>query len=104
MMARVSSTLRVVWVTKASGVSSAMARLATSLDVLDQIDRPVDLAAGALDLGMAGMADQDQLAALAHIALALDMHLGHQGAGRIEDGEPALGRIAPRPPWRRHGR
>ena len=55
--------------------------------------RPGDLAHRAFDLGMAGMADQDDLAALVGIALALDMDLGDQRAGRVDDRQPALGRI-----------
>ena len=42
------------------------------------------LAGGADHLGMVGMADQQDLAALAELALGLDMHLGHQRAGGIE--------------------
>ena len=43
----------------------------------------------AFDLRMAGMADQDQRAALGDIALALVVHLGDQRAGGIEHRQPA---------------
>ena len=44
----------------------------------------------ALDLGVAGMADQDDLAALIGVALALDMHLRDERAGGVDHGQPAL--------------
>ena len=37
------------------------------------------------------MADQDQRPAFRHIALALVVDLGHQGAGGVEDGQAAHG-------------
>src|SRR3546814_16689212 len=46
----------------------------------------------ALDFRMAGMADQDHFTAFARIALDLDMDLGDQRAGRIEDRQLALAR------------
>ncbi len=59
------------------------------IDVLDQQDRAGNLAHGALDLGMAGMADQDQRAALGDVPLALIVDLGDQRAGGIEHRKPA---------------
>ena len=38
------------------------------------------------------MPDQDDLATLVGIALALDMHLRDQRAGRVDDRQPAVGR------------
>src|SRR6185436_20632385 len=61
------------------------------VDVLDQQNRPRNLAHGALDFGMAGMADQYQGTALGHIPLALIMDLGDQGAGGIQDRQAAGG-------------
>ena len=66
--------------------------------------RPVDPAHRALDLGMAGMADQDDLAALVGVALALDMHLGDQRAGRVDHRQAALAGRRSRLRWRRRGR
>ena len=51
---------------------------------LHQRHRLGDLAHRAFDLGMAGMADEDEPAALADIALALVVHLGDQRAGRVQ--------------------
>ena len=61
------------------------------VDVLDQQHRAGNLAHGSLDLGMAGMADQDQGPALGHIALALVVDLGDQRAGGIEHRQAARG-------------
>ena len=56
---------------------------------LDQIDPLGGLTHCAFDLGVAGVADHDHLAPqLAHLD-DLDMHLGDQGAGRVEHPEPA---------------
>ena len=59
------------------------------VDVLDQQHRAGNLPHGSLDLGVAGMADQDQRPALRHVALALVVDLGHQRAGGIEDRQAA---------------
>src|SRR5262249_30516731 len=58
---------------------------------LHQDDWARDLAHRALDLGMAGMSDQDELAALPDVALALVVHLGHQRTGRVEHRQIARG-------------
>ena len=62
-----------------------------------------DLADRALDLGVAGMADQDDLAALGGVALALVVHLGDQRAGGVDHRQAALARRGSRPrlatPW-----
>src|SRR3546814_6021866 len=47
----------------------------------------------ALDFRMAGMADQDHFTAFSRIELDLDMDLGDQRAGRIEDRQLALARL-----------
>ncbi len=57
---RVSSTLSVVWVTKATGASSGQVEPDDVLDRRDEMNGRADLSYGPLDLGMAGMADQDQ--------------------------------------------
>ena len=49
------------------------------------------LADRALDLGMAGMADQHDLAVLASVAAAFVMHLGDQRAGGVDHRQTALG-------------
>ena len=54
------------------------------------MDAAIDLAHRALDLGVAGMADQDHLEALGGIALALVVDLGDQRAGRIDYVQAAL--------------
>src|SRR5229473_2595288 len=54
------------------------------LGARDEMDLAIDAAHRALDLGMAGMADQDDLAALRGIALALAVHLGDERAGGID--------------------
>src|SRR3546814_5252913 len=63
------------------------------LDVLDQVDPAaaafaVPLPHRALDLGMAGVADQHHVAAGAAVARDLEVHLGHQRAGRVEPLQP----------------
>ena len=50
-----------------------------------------DLADRALHLGVAGMADQDDLAALGGVAAALVVHLGDQRAGGVDHRQAALG-------------
>ena len=50
------------------------------------------LADGALHLGMAGVANQDDLAALGGITAALVVHLGDQRAGRVDHRQTAFGR------------
>ena len=44
------------------------------------------------DLRMSGMPDQDDLAPLVRVALALDVHLRDQRASRVDHREPAVGR------------
>ena len=71
---------------------------------LHQMNRRADLAHGAFDFGMAGMADQDQGAAVRDIALALVVDLGDQRAGGVEHRQAArLARLRP-PTAARHGR
>ena len=90
MTARVSSTDSVVWVMKASFSGLPTSSLRDLLGLRDQMHLAGDPAHRAFDLGMAGMADQDDLAALIGVALALDMHLGDQRAGRVDDRQAAL--------------
>ena len=71
---------------------------------LDQSDRLGDLAHRALDLRMAGMADENELPALRDIALALVVHLGDQRAGRVEHRQMRARLLLPRRFWRRHAR
>src|SRR5258708_32946067 len=54
------------------------------------MDAAADAAHRALDLGVAGMADQDDFAALIGVALPLAMDLGDERAGRVDDGEAAV--------------
>ena len=56
--------------------------------------RRADLAHGAFDFGMAGMADQDQRPARVDVSLALGVDLGHQRAGRVQHRQAA--RLSPR--------
>jgi hypothetical protein len=59
------------------------------IDALDQVDLPakfrVEMPHGALNLRMAGVADQDHILARAGVALHLHMHFGDQGTGGIEN-------------------
>ena len=50
-----------------------------------------NLADRALDLGVAGMADQDDLAALRGVATALVVHLRHQRTGGVDHRQVPLG-------------
>src|SRR6266576_55671 len=58
----------------------------------DQMHAASDSAHRAFDLRMAGMPDQDDLAALIGVALPLDMHLGDERTGRVDDRKAALPR------------
>ena len=84
----VSSTDRVVWVTKARLSGSHDRKLHDVLRRLHQIHgaalRGVVLAHGTLHLWMALVPDQDAFASFPRVATDLQMHLGHQRAGRIE--------------------
>jgi hypothetical protein len=53
----------------------------------------VDLAERALNLRMAGVADENEYAALGDVALTLVVHFGDQRAGRIEHGQLTSGRL-----------
>jgi hypothetical protein len=93
MMPRVSSTDSVVWV-----VIGRLGDLQPRhvVDVLDQIDAAgagfgEPLAHGALDLGMAGVADQHHVAAGATVARDFQMDLGHQRTGGVEHLQAASG-------------
>ena len=82
----VSSTDSVVWVTKASWPGSRGVKASASATVSISVDRACgQLAHGADHLGVAGVADQHDLAAGAMMALGLHMHLGDQRAGGVED-------------------
>ena len=63
------------------------------LDGLHQVHLAGDLADRALDLGVAGMADQDDLAPANRVAPAFGMNLGDQRAGGVDHRQPALGRL-----------
>ena len=84
---RVSSTESVVCVTKASSLPSASASVSTSSTRSDQRDRACgQLADRADDLGMAGVADEDDVPAALEMGLRLAMHFGDQRAGRVDGG------------------
>ena len=72
--------------------------------VLHEVGRPVDLAERALDLRMAGMADQDQRASAGDVVPPLIVHLGDERAGRVERRQAALARLVRRPRAKRHAR
>ena len=57
---------------------------------LDEMHLAFELAHGALDLGMAGMADQDDDAALVEITLTLMMDLGDERTDRIQHRQAAF--------------
>ena len=52
---------------------------------LHQSDRLGDLTHRSFDLGMPGMADENEPAPLRHVALALIVDLGDQRTGRVQD-------------------
>jgi len=87
MIPRVSSTLNVVWVTYAIGVSRATPaprrrlRFATSSTLLES-------GQAFLDLGMPCMSDEDNRAALAHVVTALAVDFGDEGAGSVQTQRP----------------
>ena len=89
----VSSTESVVCVTTASFAGSRTRELLGIGHGLDQVDVPADArveaAHRALDLRMAGVADQDHVEPVARVLADFHVHLGHQRAGRVEHGEPA---------------
>ena len=61
---------------------------------LDETHRPRrQLPHGAGDLGVAGMADQHDLAAAPEMDFGLAMHLGHQRTGRVDGDEIAPARL-----------
>jgi hypothetical protein len=75
---------------------SSIERQSQGFDIarrLHQVHRGIDLAKRALDLGVAGMADQHERAALGDVATALVVDLRHQRAGRVERRQAAELRI-----------
>ena len=93
-MAAVSSTDSVVCVTKASLPASRGREFLDVLQGLDQGDGAGrQLAHGADHFGMAGMADQHDLAAAAEMDLGLAVHLGDQRAGGVEREQVAARRL-----------
>ena len=81
-----------VWVTYASlsGCATCKAGVGRVLDQMDTAGFTLVLAHGALDLGVAAVADEDAVAALAGVGGDLDVHLGDQRAGGVEHPQPAL--------------
>src|SRR6185369_190909 len=63
------------------------------VDVFDEVDAAIELAHGALDLGVSLVADHDELIALARQLGHLHVDLAHQRAGRIEDREASFRRL-----------
>jgi hypothetical protein len=63
------------------------------LDVLDQMDALAELAHGALHLGVPLVADHEELVAFLVQFGHLHVHLGHQGAGGVENAESASMRL-----------
>ena len=65
---------------------------------LDQMNLPpataIELAHGALDLGMACVADEHHVQPIPGVTGHLDMDFGDQRTGGIENGEPACLRVA----------
>ena len=59
----------------------------------DEVDAPVRVADRALDLGVAGVADQHDLAAFPGVPPALDVDLADERAGGVDDLEPAALRL-----------
>ena len=62
----------------------------TSAGLCDQLDVLGRLARGALDLLVAGVADQQDVVVVGGEPLGLVVDLGHQRAGRVDGLEPAL--------------
>ena len=85
------------------GVGDARAA-ATSSTVSTRVIEPArNLAEGADHLGMAGMADEQDVAAVLDQPLGLAVDLADQRAGRIEIVEAARRAPRPAPTWARHG-
>ena len=101
----VSSTDSVVWVRKARLSGSAGAIALGVRGGLDQGHPPFrHLAERADHLGMAGMADEQDVAAVLDQPLGLAVDLGDERAGGVEIVEAALLPPWPAPPWARRGR
>ena len=89
-IAAVSSTDSVVWVRKARLAVCRDAERWRVLDRLDEGHRSLGhLAEGADHFGMAGMADEQDVAPVLDQPLGLAMDLGDQRAGRIDIGQAA---------------
>ena len=84
-----SSTDSVVCVTTARRSACATSRRCDVVDVLDQVDAAFELAHRALDLGMALVADHDEVVAFLVQLGDLDVDLGDERTGRVEDAEAA---------------
>ena len=93
MISPVSSTESVVCVMYASFASGGKSSASASVDRLDQDRRLGRLAHRPLDLLVAGVPDQDHRVALGRVAPGLDVHLGHERAGRVDRVQPARGRV-----------
>ena len=101
----VSSTDSVVWVRKASAVGVGGRDAFGVGRGLDQGHPPLGhLAERADHLGMAGMADEQYVAAALDQPLGLAVDLGDERAGRVEIVEAALLPPWPGPPWARRAR
>ena len=77
-----------VWVTNASFSGIDHLQRGDVFFVFDQVDRAtvaaIVLAHGAFDFRVTGVADEDAFTTVAAVARDLDVHLGHQRAGRVE--------------------
>ena len=90
MMSRVSSTLSVVWVTKASRSGSLGSMPRDVLDRTDQVDPALDPPHRTLDLGMAGVTDQHDIEAVRGVPVTLFVYLGDQRTRRVDHAQSAL--------------
>ena len=95
MISRVSSTLSVVWLTAATRSRVGNLGHLGLLHAADQQHAAGRDAERALDLLVAGVADQDHAAVLARVALDFEMHLGDQRAGGVDDAESPGARALP---------
>ena len=89
-VSRVSSTDSVVWESQATFAGSRTTMLGDVGRALDELDVLGRLARGALDLLVAGVADQQDVVVVAGEPLRLVVHLRHQRAGRVDRLELAL--------------